>query len=304
MRVMVIYNPVSGRGKANQSAGTIAELLVRLPCDVDLVQTQPTSPEQWLKPKLKCKPDAVVVVGGDGTLRQVASMLVGSTIPVYHAASGTENLFANSMGMLSAPEIVVASVLQGTKTSIDTATANGEFMLLMASVGFDAAVVADLAKHRGASITHFSYVFPMLRQLLNWSVPTITITVDGEELVQAQRGWAVVANSKAYARGLNPARNANIADGKLDVVFFPLRGRLSLLKWIRLMRRGTHLHHPEIIYTTGKSVTVQTSEVFPWQIDGDPAGKLDEIKVTCVPNSLQVLQQAVAINDSPSNFGD
>jgi len=304
MRAMVIYNPVSGRGKANQSAGAIAELLVRVPCDVELVQTQPTSPEQWLKSKLQFKPDAIVVVGGDGTLRQVASMLVGTTIPVYHAASGTENLFANAMGMLSPPEVVISSVTQGITSSIDTATANGEFMLLMASVGFDAAVVADLAAHRGTSITHFSYVFPLIRQWFSWNPPEITIQIDGEELVHAQRGWAVVANSKAYARGLNPARNANIADGKLDVVFLPLRGRLSLLKWIRWMRRGTHLHHPETIYATGKSITVKTTELAPWQIDGDTVGKLEEMKLTCVPNSLQVLQQAIAINDSTGNFSD
>ena len=46
MRVMVIYNPVSGRGKANQSAGLIAEMLLHVPCDVELIQTQPTPPEQ------------------------------------------------------------------------------------------------------------------------------------------------------------------------------------------------------------------------------------------------------------------
>ena len=40
-----------------------------------------------------------------------------------------------------------------------------------------------------------------------------------------KKGWAIVANSKAYARGLNPARDANITDGKLDVVFLPLKGR-------------------------------------------------------------------------------
>jgi len=289
MRVMVIYNPVSGRGKANQSAGLIAEMLLHVPCDVELIQTQPTPPEQWLKPKLQSKPDAVVIVGGDGTLRQVASALVGSTIPVYHAASGTENLFANSMGMQSHPEVVMSSITQGSTTSIDTAIANGEFMLLMASVGFDAAVVADLAAHRGASITHLSYVFPLMRQWFNWNPPEISIQVDGEDLIRTQRGWAVVANSKAYARGLNPARNAINTDGKLDVVFLPLKGRFSLLKWIRLMRRGTHLHHPDISYATGKKVTVQTGELAPWQVDGDSIGIADEMKIACVPKSLCVM---------------
>ena len=290
MRVMVIYNPISGRGKSCRLALAIAELLLCTPCDVELVQTQPSSPERWLKPKMQCNPEAVVVVGGDGTLRQVASILVGTPIAVYHAACGTENLFAKSMGMLSPPEVVVTSIEAGNTRTVDTATANGEYMLLMASVGFDAGVVTDLAKHRGTSITHLSYIAPIIRQLFNWNPPKISIAVDGEELVTNKTGWAVIANSKAYARRLNPARDASMTDGKLDVVFLPMKGRFSLWKWIRLMKRGTHLHHPDAIHSLGKTISGQTTEPSPWQIDGDPAGDASEMNITCLPNSLCVLE--------------
>jgi diacylglycerol kinase family enzyme len=289
MRVMVVYNPISGRGRSCKLAVAIAELLLRVPCDVELVQTQATPPEQWLKPKLLCDPDAIVVVGGDGTLRQVASVVVETEIPLYHAACGTENLFANSMCMLSPPKVVVSAIENGKTATIDTATANGEFMVLMASVGFDAGVVADLAKHRGTSITHLSYIAPIICQLFKWNPPNITISVDGKELVVNKKGWAVVANSKAYARGLNPARDAIIDDGKLDVVFLPLSGRLSVWKWIRLMKRGTHLHHPEAVYARGENIKVQTAKLSPWQIDGDSIGGAIEMKIKCVPRSLTVL---------------
>ena len=132
MRVMVIYNPVSGRGRSCKSAGAIAELLVCVPCDVELVQTKPTSPTQWLLPKLQYNPDAIVVVGGDGTLRQIASIAKDTNIPVYHAACGTENLFAKSMAVSGTPEVVVEKIKQRATSTIDTATANDSFMLLMA----------------------------------------------------------------------------------------------------------------------------------------------------------------------------
>ncbi len=288
MRVMVIYNPISGRGTSCKHACGIAERLLQLPCDVELVQTQHSSPEKWLTPKLQFNPDAVIVVGGDGTLRQVASVLVGSVVPLYHIACGTENLFAKSMGMLPNPEVVIAAIENAKTQTIDTATANGDFMLLMASVGFDAGVVADLAKHRGTSISHLSYVLPILRQLLNWNPPTISIEVDGESIVSNKIGWAVVANSKAYARGLNPARDASVHDGKLDVVFLPLKGRLSLWNWVRLMKRGTHLHHQNAVYAQGKNIIVQTSESSLWQIDGDSAGSYSSIEIRCEPKSLVV----------------
>jgi diacylglycerol kinase (ATP) len=291
MRVLVLYNPVSGRGNACKMAVAITHRFLLLHCDVELIQTQVGDPRKWLPPKLASKPEAVIVVGGDGTLRQVASVLVGTTIPIFHAGSGTENLFAKSMNTNKAtPKSVSDSVLHGQSIEIDTATANGEFLLLMASVGFDAAVVTDLAKNRGNSITHFSYIMPCVQQFLKWNPPEITIVIDGEKLVSNKKGWVVVANSKQYARGLNPARNANIADGKLDVVFLPLVGRLSLFKWIRLVHRGTHLHHQDVVYATGCEIEVSTTSPAPWQLDGDGIGEATTMKLICVPKSLRVLQ--------------
>jgi len=273
-------------------AFTIAEKFVKTTCDVEMVATQLGDPRNWLAPKLEVAPDAVIVVGGDGTLRQVASVLVGTTIPVYHAGSGTENLFAKSMNTNNtSPESIFESVMGGSTIEIDTVAANEEFMILMASVGFDAAVVTDLANNRGSSITHFSYILPCVRQLLRWNPPEISIVVDGKKLVSNKQGWSVVANSRWYARGLNPARNANIADGKLDVVFLPLKRRWELFKWLRLMKRGTHLHHPDVVYLTGCEIEVRTSNPAPWQLDGDGVGDATEMKLVCVPKSLNVLSQ-------------
>ncbi|HIB50111.1 MAG TPA: hypothetical protein EYO40_02310 [Phycisphaerales bacterium] len=162
MRVIVLYNPISGRGRACKLAGEISECFLKVPWDVELIPTQADEPNNWLVPKVEQPPDAVVVVGGDGTLRMVASVLVGTSIPVYHAASGTENLFAKTMGTNGAsPERVVETIVRGDVRKIDTATANGEFMLLMASVGFDADVVRELSNRRGGSIALHMAIFKM-----------------------------------------------------------------------------------------------------------------------------------------------
>jgi len=304
MRAMVLYNPISGRGIACQLAGEISKALLQAQVDVEFLPTQAGDPTEWLTPKLQTKPDAVVAVGGDGTIRHVASALVDSGIPVYHAASGTENLFAKSMSMSSAPVDVIPAILAGKSSAIDTATANGSFMLLMASVGFDAEVVSDLASCRGMSITHFSYVMPCIRQFLSWNPPVISIQVEGKDMVTQQRGWAVIANSNAYARGLNPAKDADIADGLLDVVFLPMTGRFRFLQWVRRLQGGTHLQHPEAMCLRGARVQVQTQSSASWQIDGDPVGETTEMEVVCNAGSLRVLQKSITVDDSASNSSD
>ena len=297
MRVLVAYNPVSGRGVANTLGGDISAALLQAGCDVELLPTQADDPQKWLAQKLQ-QIDRVVAVGGDGTLRSIASCLVGTDIPVYHAPSGTENLFATSMHMSNNPPEVARVVLNGKVKTIDTATVNGEFLLLMVSVGFDAQVVADLAANRGRSITHASYIMPCVRNFLNFSAPELSITVDGQHVVEEQKGWVVVANSPAYARGLNPARNASITDGVLDVVFLPIHSRLSLLNWMLRIKRGTHLQHKDAVELRGASVQTTTTLPAHWQLDGDaPPGNTPESKTTrqlnlvSNPSSLAIITE-------------
>ena len=289
-RILIAYNPVSGRGRASQFATAIAAELVQHPCDVEMCPTQPTEPSEWFMPMLQSKPDAVIAVGGDGTLRQIASMLVETSIPVYHAASGTENLFAKSLSLSTDPETIATTIMNAKVKTIDTAIANDAFMLLMGSVGFDADVVARLAASRGSSITHFSYAVPILKTFATFSPPTISIDVDDTTALEHQTGFAVVANSRAYARGLNPAREAIIDDGLLDVVFLPIRTRLQFLKWLRLMKKGTHLHHQDAVQLRGETVTVSTSSPAFVQLDGDTIGKHNKVTYTIKKHSLCVLE--------------
>ena len=290
MRVLVAYNPVSGKGVANTLGGDISALLLKEGCDVELFPTQEDDPRNWFTPRLQ-QTDRVVAVGGDGTLRSIASCLVGTDIPVYHAASGTENLFAKSMDMSNDPRQVVDAVLKGDVQRIDTATANGGFFLLMVSVGFDAEVVSDLAKNRGKSITHMSYVMPCIRKFLHFSAPRMTISIDGEQIIKNQKGWVIVANSPAYARGLNPARNASITDGLLDVVFLPIQSRSSLLTWMLRVKLGTHLQHKSAIVLRGKSTKINTSSPAYWQLDGDShhEDQTTQLDIVGHQNSLAII---------------
>lgn len=297
-RILITYNPISGRGIASKFAADIAATLIRKPCDIEICPTQLADTKIWLHKHLLAKPDAVIVVGGDGTLRQIASALVNTDIPVYHAASGTENLFSKSMSMTSDPSLIISAIEANNVKSIDTAIANEQFMLLMGSVGFDAEVVARLAEKRGSSITHWSYLTPSIQSFFDFNPPIISIEVDGNQLVSESSGWAVVANSKVYARGLNPARDALLTDGELDIVFLPFRRRLQLLRWIQLMRKGTHLHHPNAICARGKQIIVKTTEPVNWQIDGDPVGREKQMKFNIKPKTLTVLEQSITVDNS------
>ena len=53
MRVLIAYNPVSGRGVANKLSGDISAALLQSGCDVELLPTEAGDPKNWLSPRLK-----------------------------------------------------------------------------------------------------------------------------------------------------------------------------------------------------------------------------------------------------------
>src|SRR5688572_2084966 len=175
--------------------------------------------------------DLLVVVGGDGAVRLAAASASRAGVPIYHFPSGTENLFAREFGMNQSKKLLISAIEQFEVRSVDVGVANGLLFLSMVSVGYDAEVVHDLAARRGDSISHLSYVIPILTQLKRWQPPHLEVTVDGKPVSETCPGFVVVANSKHYGWQLNPAGRASMSDGLLDVAYFPACSRRELIGW-------------------------------------------------------------------------
>lgn len=261
MRVSLIVNPRAGRGRAERAAGAVEAALrgaghelTRCSIDdkIDLTGAE-----------------AAVVVGGDGTLHSQLDRLIGAGVPVYAVPMGTENLFAREFGMSPEPQRVVEAVNGLDIVRLDIGRCNGEAFAIMAGVGFDADVVHRLASVRGATITHRSYIGPIVKQVVGSRAPMLTVEVDGDLLVGARRGTLVVANLRQYGMRLDPAPRAVGTDGLLDVVFMP-HTRAPLLVWWGLLARVRMLRSCAMIKSMrGKSVVVTSDEPFSVQLDGE-----------------------------------
>lgn len=293
MKIEVLHNPIAGAGRAGAAARNVVQACSEAGHDVQLRETVQDSTET-ANADQAC--DLLIVVGGDGTIRLAAREAIARDIPIYHYPFGTENLFARQFEMDRSTDTLLRALHHGNLRRVDVARVNGELLTLMLSVGFDAAVVADLAEHRRGAIRHSSYVLPTLRQLWAWRPPRCTAIVDGRPLVEDAVGTIIVANSPEYALRFNPARGASIEDGELDVVFFPLRSRFGLLPWAWRTWRGRHLLHPAIVTGRGRRVEVVADPPSAYQLDGDAAVGRDRrtalktpLVVEIDPARLQVL---------------
>ncbi|MDG2291240.1 MAG: hypothetical protein P8L37_01165, partial [Phycisphaerales bacterium] len=201
-----------------------------------------------------------------------------------------------AMGMTSDHESIVAAINAGRVHQIDMARANGEPCLLMASCGFDAAVVHDLAARRSGPISHWSYLPSILRQWLRWQPVPMHVTVDGACIEAEHVGLCFVCNSREYGGRFNPAPEARMDDGVLDVVLLPTRSRWGLLRWMMKARKGRHVDDPRIVHARGRSVQIKCGSAVLWQVDGDRPPEAAQgvdvgLEVVLEPAALPVLLQ-------------
>ena len=303
--IALLVNVASGRGRARAIADRLAAQCARGGAPARIVEVGPGREVDLERALAGC--GVVIIVGGDGTLHRALPALRAVGATVYHAPTGTENLFAREFGM-SVTAAGPAAGLGAAVRAIDLGECDlggGDVRLfaLMVSIGFDAAVTHRLASRRTGPIRRLSYLRPIVAEAILGRPPVLSLEIDGERILTRQRGLLVCANSRHYAVRLNPARDARIDDGMLDFVFFPARGPVTLAAWAALARVRLHVGRPGVLYRQAKGAQVTVHEFgwgeasgapCPWlQLDGEPIewrpeGPEAALEVRVLPRALKV----------------
>lgn len=111
---------------------------------------------------------------------------------------------------------------------------------------------------------------PVLAELRRPLFPRLKVEVEGKTVVDGQRGMLIVANSRQYALRIDPACNASMTDGMLDVVFLPCRGVASVLACGLACRLRLGHRIRGVVQTRGRRVAITTCDgAVPYQVDGE-----------------------------------
>ena len=123
-RVVLVANPISGRGRADRMAAEAAAVLRARGHRAERIPTRLEPTREWLDPAIEGA-DAMIVVGGDGAVRMVADGAIRTGLPLHHLPLGTENLFAREFRSTRRPEDLVAAVERAAVIRVDAAAFEG-----------------------------------------------------------------------------------------------------------------------------------------------------------------------------------
>lgn len=298
--LLFVVNPVAGNGLSSgdrQELGRVEKTFGYFGNQVDVVETNaPEHATDIAQDAISSQADAIVVVGGDGTLNEVMQATVGSEIPVATIPTGLFNVWAGEMGIPKDMERASQQIIGGSLVkTVDMGSINGKVFLQFANLGFDSEQYMKVhkpyteRKHGAAATFAATFARSMLDGWVYRGHPVTVMHANTEHYLNNML-IGVISNSRKYGV-LTLNKGTIVDDGKLETTFF--EGRLGpqfLAQFAQViagrenvpgLKRG-HIDRNEVM-------SIQSEDLIGITIDGNPMGFSDTIVVNAIPSSQKVI---------------
>lgn len=313
MRFLLIINPVAGSRRKRKRVFELVRELRRRGATGIVRWTEAPGHARELA-RLKRDVDAIAAVGGDGTVREVASGLLdaGMPVPMGIVPFGSGNDFARALGLPATPAGIADVLMAMNERRIDYGSVEwqsedddgtGIFVNAL-GCGFDGFVAAEVARAniRGRA----RYMPAIFRSLLKWSSPRVRVDCASDHGIvewEDEMLLCTAGNGTSTGGGFLLTPRASPADGLLDVCV--ARG-MSIGRIFQVMGkaiRGRHLGLPEVTYLQSEYLVATSSAPLPLHLDGEVvSSRVIRLEARIVPGGLRVLTgQAVRKTDYTAN---
>jgi diacylglycerol kinase (ATP) len=299
-RLLVIFNPIAGRGARAKLSRALAAL-DRLGVAVTLRETgAPGEAEAFAREAGRGSYDGIVIAGGDGTLNEAVNGLEDAGLPMAVFPFGTENVLAREIGLTRNPERAAEIAARGPVRTIsvgEVVFAGGPAarrFLLMTGVGFDAEVVSGLDLDLKRRIGKLAFVWSILVRL--WRYQPIEYAVAVESAAGSARysaASAIASKARFYAGPFVLAPAAGLALRSFELALLKRPGRGAALACLLALAGGFIHRLRQVEIATVTSATFSRPVGAPVQIDGDPLGRLP-ITVRIADRPLLLIYPRVA----------
>jgi len=275
-RLLVLVNPISGHGRALRAAERFLERVRAEGAEAEEFRTATAGEATRRAAEARGgRFDALVAVGGDGTVNEALNGLEGSGVPVAILPTGTANVLARDLRLPFDPAGAARVAARGRVRTLDVGevrtTAGSRRFLCCAGAGPDGAVVRAVAAARRGGLGFRGWVRPIWRTWRAYGFPALRVSVDGG--TPSDGTLAVVCNTANYGGLFRLVPGADPGDGALDAFVASPRGRAALLRYLWGAWRGTLARRPDVRVARGGRIRVEADGPVPVQVDGDPFGE-------------------------------
>jgi len=295
MKILIIYNPHAGSGRARGLLPEVTAYVKYKGLDATIICTEYSGHAVEIAAQAKLDDfEAIIASGGDGTQFEVLNGYYQNSgankPPIGLIPNGTGNAFMKELNLLRTDwKKAIDIIALNQKRLIDVGRFISEdktyYFLNIVGMGF----VTEIAE---ASVPlkwmgNTAYTVATLLKLVSLKSQKITIELDGK-IMQRDGVFVEVANSTYTGTSFYIAPEAEIDDGLLDVIILNKISRLRLLRLFTSIFDGTHINYPEIEYIKAKKIKVieeKSGRLIP---DGEILGSTP-IEIECLHQEIEFL---------------
>lgn len=285
-RLTLIINPISGTLSKKGVARWVPEHLRRMGFDVDVEFTRgPGDATRIAREAADAGAFGVLACGGDGTVNEVATGLIGTDTALGILPAGSGNGLARHIGIPIDIRRSLRIIGESHIEACDYGTVNDRPFFCTFGVGFDAAVSHRFSlKHRRGLMT---YISSAIDEFIQYHPQAYRIIVDGT--VMTERAFlVVVCNASQYGNNAFIAPAASIRDGMLDVTIVHEGNFVThVLSGLEMMT-GVIGNHGKIRTFRTNHLRIERDDATVTHIDGDPAELPRNLDIECHPHALKV----------------
>lgn len=285
-KILFIINPGSGNN-ATSWPTIIKDYFASLNHTIELFHLPQNCSLQIINEKIAFfLPQQIIAVGGDGTIKLVATCLLQKNMSLGILPAGSANGLAKELGISEDPVKALDVIVNGRVKKIHVTMVNSQVCIHLSDIGFNAFVIKKFETQHGRGM--WGYFVASIKVLLKKPLMKVEMKIDNKT-IKTKAAMIVIANATRYGSGalINPM-------GKLDDALFEvITVKKISLREIFKMTVSHAAYDPsktEIFQTN--NLVIQSVKKVHFQIDGEYFGKVNELKASIIPQALQIVVPA------------
>ncbi len=293
MKARFIFNPRSGRNARNPYLLARArDFVAEHKLDATVVLTErPRHATELARDAVAAGCDLVVAIGGDGTMNEVATALVGTPTALGLIPCGSGNGLGRHLGIPDPGRGAFRTLLTGRARPIDTGYVNGIPFFNAMGLGFDAEI-SERFNHltrRGLP----AYVKTTLRLWRGYQPGHYTIR-NGTATLATPAFLVAVANSDQYGNDCFIAPGATVDDGLLDLTVLKQVGLWNAVPLAARLFLKSIDGSPRVARLRGAHFTIERAAPGLIHTDGETHHTAADLEIEVRPRSLRIMVPAAA----------
>lgn len=292
MHHVIIVNPIAGHRNTKKYGYRIQKLLKKYNISSEIYLSKYSGNITEITKKLSNIEDCrFYSVGGDGTLNEIVTGIIGTNSDIVVIPSGTGNDFIKSTNSyISMRKIIINSINKSSRKVDAIKIGKDRYCINILSTGLDAMVAknVDIFKKVPLISGKFKYILATIYTLFSKKSFKFKIRIDNNEILKGHFTLAAVANGKYYGGGVCPCPDAVIDDSILNICVVDNTTFFEKLSLLPKYQKGKHIGLKQVHIYKCKNIHIVSNRKFPTNIDGE-VFYTNKLNISIIPKAINIV---------------